>query len=125
MFVGPHGSAGGAVASTESRRPGTSPAVRQLDPRRRASRLLLAAALVVGLAACTGAPAAGVTGASSGSGGPATSATGVEATAVPQAVPRSYRMSEAPHVVDRDAYAFRTVQALRPGATYRLPMPGN
>ncbi|WP_343993156.1 hypothetical protein [Terrabacter terrae] len=43
----------------------------------------------------------------------------------PQAVPRSYRIPESPSLVDRDGYAFRSLDALRPGATYRLRMPGN
>jgi hypothetical protein len=44
---------------------------------------------------------------------------------VPGALPRDYLVPEAPHLVDRDAYAFRTLSAVRPGATYRLRMPGN
>jgi hypothetical protein len=34
-------------------------------------------------------------------------------------------MPESPAVLDRDGYQFRTLIALRPGATYRLRMPGN
>lgn len=114
------------MAGTASRQRGGCPALRQSDPgRRRVSRMLVAAALVVGLAACTGPPGGGAAAPNPGPGGAATAATRVEVTPGPRAVPRSYRMTEAPHVVDRDAYAFRTLNALRPGATYRLRMPGN
>jgi hypothetical protein len=87
--------------------------------------MLAAAALVGGLAACTGPPGGGPAASTPGSGAAATAATRVEVTPGPRAVPRSYRMAEAPHVVERDAYAFRTLNALRPGATYRVRMPGN
>lgn len=88
-------------------------------------RMLVAATLVVGLASCSGPPGGGAAAPSRGFGGASTATTEVEVKPRPQAVPRTYRIAEAPHVVDRDAYAFRTLNALRPGATYRLRMPGN
>ena len=101
----------------------------------------VAAGLVVGLAACTsstavtpkdpatasapvvrpgGAPAPGTL-----TGSAASPPTGADLTPVPDASPRDYEVPEAPHLVDRDAFAFRTLSAVRPGATYRLRMPGN
>ena len=123
-FVGPHCSAGGAVTGTAGRLHDGCPALRQSDPGRgRLSRALVAAALVVGLAACT-VSQSGAGAPTSGPGEATTATTGVGVTPKPP-VSRSYRMAEAPDVVDRDAYAFRTLDALRPGATYRLRMPGN
>ena len=46
-------------------------------------------------------------------------------TPVPGAAPRTYPLAEAPNVLDRDAFEFRSMTALRPGATYRIRMPGN
>ena len=98
--------------------------------RRRVSSLLVAGPLVVVLvvlagavAACSAPPASQGSGATSGVAARATGSGA--ATSAPEPVPRDYRTPEAPHVVDRDGYAFRTLSALRPGATYRLRMPGN
>lgn len=118
------------MVGTASRSHGGLPAARrQSSPGlRRASRALLAGALVAALAACTGSLDEGASGPSSAHTGTVTrqqEAPRVELTPVPQADPRSYLTTEAPQVVDRDAYAFRTLNALRPGATYRLRMPGN
>jgi hypothetical protein len=122
------------VAGTTSRSHGGLPAPQwQSSPgRRRASKTLLAGALVGGfvlaLAACTGSPREGASEPNSGHGVAVTrqqEATRVELTPVPQPGTRSYLTTEAPQVVDRGAYAFRTLNALRPGAAYRLRMPGN
>lgn len=114
------------MASTAKGRHEKCPTRDQPDGvRLRAGRMLLAAALAVGLAACDA-----TTGGRAATPGPTpgravTAATGVELTPAPGAVPRSYRIPESPHVVDRDGYAFRSLYAVRPGATYRLRMPGN
>ncbi|GAA2481937.1 hypothetical protein GCM10009858_19650 [Terrabacter carboxydivorans] len=114
------------MASTANREHEACPTRQQSGTARSgAGRVLVAAVLVMGLAACD-APTGGgpvATGPTPGRG--ATAATGVELTPAPGAVPRSYRIPESPHVVDRDGYAFRTLYAVRPGATYRLHMPGN
>lgn len=114
------------MAGTAGRQRGGGQALRPSDRGpRRVSRMIVAAALVVGLAACTGSPGRGAPAPSPVPGGAVTPATTLDETPGPEAVPRSYRVPEAPHVVDRDAYAFRTLSAVRPGATYRLRMPGN
>ena len=114
------------MADAASRQHGGCPALQQSDPGyRRLSRMLVAAALVGGLAACSGPPSGRPGEPNPGPGGATTAATRVDVTPATKAVPRSYGIAEAPHVVDRDAYAFRTLKALRPGATYRLRMPGN
>src|SRR4051794_29283720 len=125
-FVGRRSSAGGHVAGTATRRHGRCPALRRSRSRRRRVRgTLLAAALVIGLASCTGPAGPGAAGANEAPAAAGTSSTRASPPAVPQAVSRSYQLSEAPHLLDRDAYAFRTLQAVRPGGTYRWRMPGN
>ncbi len=127
------------------------PTPRHPDPGRRRARAVLGAAGVLvgigmglgaGLGACIGSPAPGASvsstvpppvparpgGASvprASASGAATPPTGADLTPVPGAVPRDYVIAEAPHLVDRDAFDFRTLSAVRPGATYRLRMPGN
>lgn len=63
--------------------------------------------------------------ATDGPDGTATGTAAPEMTPLPGAIARSYPLAEAPEILVRDAYAFRTMTALRPGATYRLRMPGN
>ena len=128
-FIGPYDFAGGAVASAGSREHRECPVPMQSDTGRpRVVRVALAAALVValvvGLSACDGLRSRTATAPEPAPSGAVTAATSVEVTA-PRAVPRSYRIPQSPHLVDRDAYAFRSLDALRPGATYRLRMPGN
>lgn len=117
------------MAGTASHRHGGGPARTRSGPgRRRAGTSLLAATLlVVGLAACTGHVGGRAVPSSIAPDLPVTQQDGtrVGLTTVPQGVTRTYRVAEAPHVVERDAYAFRTLDPLRPGATYRLRMPGN
>ncbi|MGO4596545.1 hypothetical protein [Terrabacter sp. 2RAF25] len=84
----------------------------------------LAVGVVVGLSACTGAPGAGAGSTATPTGAPVASS-GAAPTTDAQPSPPPAAVPEAPHVVDRDAYAFRTPRALRAGATYRLRMPGN
>lgn len=80
--------------------------------------------VVVALSACTGASGAGADSAATRTG--ASVSTGaVGQTTDARTAPASAAVPEAPHLVDRDAYAFRTAIALRTGATYRLRMPGN
>lgn len=97
----------------------------------------LVVGLVLGLAACTGTPAS--SGDTASSSGPKAGATGIATpgagaatvtaepamTPLPEATPPSTPLAEAPAVLDRGPFEFQTLLALRPGATYRLRMPGN
>lgn len=115
------------MTGTASRERAGCPAPAQSDPARpRGIRMILAAAaLVAGLAACDGPRGGAATLPGPAPSRAVTAATSVEVTPPTRAVPRTYRIPESPHLVDRDGYAFRSLNALRPGATYRLRMPGN
>ncbi|NUR16182.1 MAG: hypothetical protein HOQ13_07700 [Dermatophilaceae bacterium] len=84
----------------------------------------LVVGLVVGLTGCTGSPR-GTDDPGARPGGSVTSTAGAGVSAVPRTAPPSDVVPEAPHLLTRDAYAFRTASALRAGATYRFRMPGN
>ncbi len=115
------------------------PAFRRPDRVWRCAMAGLAAMAVLGLAACSAMPtpsgsaaaisagtvSSGTVAATSGTGGAGTGAVQPEMTPLPGASPRSYQLAEAPAVLDRDPFDFRTLLALRPGATYRVRMPGN
>ncbi|WP_076259511.1 hypothetical protein [Intrasporangium flavum] len=91
--------------------------------------------LLMGLAACTGSTRGGSASPPVGvlpdarpdarPGGASAPEANGDATPLPAGASRDYTVAEAPALVDRDAYAFRTLSAVRPGATYRLRMPGN
>ncbi|GAB3877780.1 hypothetical protein [Terrabacter terrigena] len=81
--------------------------------------------LVVGLSGCTGSPGGGADDTGARPDGSVAATGGAGVPAVPRTAPPSEVVPESPHLLTRDAYAFRTASALRSGATYRLRMPGN
>ena len=111
------------MAGRASDHHGGCPVPRRRGPGRLRVRMMLVATLAAGLAACSGSRGDGAAPTTAGAGSPTTAATSV--APVPRTTSRSYTIAEAPSLVDRDAYAFRTLSALRPGGTYRLRMPGN